>query len=271
MAWQLQAIRTTLRLLPAPLRERLAVRLFLTVRRHREPPREEDWRSRGSEMQVAGLEAVVYGAPDRPAAILIHGWEGRGLQLCAYIDPLVAAGHRVIALDGPGHGGSDGMPGLPSWSAALERVIHEVDPAIIIGHSFGGAASIVAAARTQYQGQILCLGGPPETMRIFERAREFMGLPPSGLPRFLALLRRRYEGIEFQDVLDIEAAARRWDGLLHAVLADGDQDIPVEESRRIVEAGGGDVAVVHAGHRSVMWEPEAVQAGLKALGIQLVV
>lgn len=270
MAWQLSAIRQTLRLLPAPLRERLAVRLFLTVQRHKEPPREEEWRSRGSEMTIAGLEAVVYGAPDRPAAVLIHGWAGRGLQLCAYIDPLVAAGHRVIALDGPAHGRSDGRPGLPTWTAAMERVIADVDPALIVGHSFGGAASIVAAKRANFQGQVLCLGGPPETMRIFERARDFMGLPPSGMPRFLDLLRTRYAGLRFDDVLDIEAAAREWNGLLHAVLADGDDDIPVEESRTIVEAAGGDVTIVHATHRSVMWEPDAVKAGLGALGIQLV-
>ena len=43
-----------------------------------------------------------------PSVLLVHGWEGRGAQLGALVDPLVAAGYRVVALDGPAHGDSPG-------------------------------------------------------------------------------------------------------------------------------------------------------------------
>ncbi len=265
--WQVTAVRATLKVLPAPLRERLAARLFVTARRHREPERELDWRSRGEAIELHGHQAVSFG--DGPAVLLMHGWEGRGLQLAAFIDPLVAAGHRVIALDGPGHGKNQGLPGLPTFSRLLEQCIASEQPVAIIAHSMGAGAAILAASRSDFDGHVLCLGGPAATPEVFRRAREFMGLPESGLPRFMEALRRIYGDVP-DDVMDIAGAATRCRHL-HAVLAAQDDDVPAQESRRIVEGGGGTVTVVaDATHRSVMWAPEAVQAGLQAIGIRLV-
>ncbi len=260
----LTTIRMTLRILPPPLRERWAVRLFMTRRDHGEPAREALWREQGEETRVAGHAAVGFGPAGAPVAFLMHGWEGRGLQMAAYIEPLVEAGYHVLALDGPGHGkNGKGLGALPTFSAFLEEAILERSPALIVGHSLGSAAAIVAASRTDCKARILCLGGPPETHPIFTRARKFMGLPESGRQRFYKYLMRYFDGVRIDDVMDIEACARSWSGDIHAVLAADDDDIPAEESRRIVAAAGGDVTVLAtANHRSVMWVPEAVEAGL---------
>ncbi len=263
MAVSLTALRILLRVLPAPLRECLAVRLFLMQRRHPEPEREVHLRSRGTEVTVAGLHATRFG--EGPAVLLIHGWEGRGLQLGAYVDPLVAAGHSVLALDGPNHGRNiGGIGALPTFADFLTRAIEETEAVAVVAHSLGSAAAIVASNRTGFNGTVLCLGGPAETEPIFERARAFMGLPSSGMPRFRRLLARHFD-TTYDDVLNIEAVARQTPARLAAILAAGDEDVPVEESRRIIEAGGGTCTVLDVTHRSVMWDPVAVEAGLAAL------
>src|SRR5213082_3427517 len=94
------------RVLPS-LAGRLAASLFARPRRHRRPDRERALIARGAPLPLPqGLSATQWGAG--PAVLLVHGWEGRGAQLGALVDPLVEAGYRVIALDGPAHGDSAG-------------------------------------------------------------------------------------------------------------------------------------------------------------------
>jgi hypothetical protein len=266
MAVALTAIRVLLRVLPPPLRERLAVRLFMTNRDHGEPEREALWRARGSAVMVAGCNTVAFGPEEGPVALLMHGWEGRGLQLSAFIEPLMARGMRVIAMDGPGHGRTPGMGGLPTFADALERAIAEVQPQCIIAHSVGASAAIVAASRTDYGGRILCLAGPPDSQMIFMRARAFLQLPERGRPRFVRYLGARFP-VRIDDVMDIAAAARRLRCKLHAILVEGDTEFPVEESRAIIEPTGKVTVLSGPTHRSVMWDPTAVDAGLRALGL----
>jgi pimeloyl-ACP methyl ester carboxylesterase len=260
----LTAIRTTLRVLPPRLRERLAVRLFMTPRSHTEPPREVALRKEGDRADFDGYTAVRFGPPDAPAILLMHGWEGRGLQMGAYIAPLVAAGNQVIAIDGPGHGHTKGgTPGLPTFSICLERALSAFSPVAIVAHSMGAGAALVAASRSGFQGRVLCLAGPPETHDVFTRARAFMRLPESGRERFYTYLRQTFAGIPLDDVMGIEACASRMKAEIHAVLAHDDDEFPFTESERIIEAGGGTVEVMSdVTHRSVMWDPTAVARGV---------
>jgi pimeloyl-ACP methyl ester carboxylesterase len=41
--------------------------------------------------------------------MLVHGWGGYGLQLGEFINPLLAAGYRVLAFDAPAHGSTEGV------------------------------------------------------------------------------------------------------------------------------------------------------------------
>ncbi|HEX8728518.1 MAG TPA: hypothetical protein VF739_07855, partial [Ktedonobacterales bacterium] len=86
---------------------RAALQMFMTPRRL--APR--DWEAallrRGTPLTFAnGLVARSFGAG--PRVLLVHGWEGRGMNLGMFIAPLTAAGYQVLALDGPAHGESPG-------------------------------------------------------------------------------------------------------------------------------------------------------------------
>lgn len=86
--------------------------------------------------------AEVWG--DGPVVYLMHGWGGWRGQLGAFVEPLLAAGYRVVAVDAPGHGDADpgflgaGKGTFVEFMEALDAAGREFGPAAgIIGHSLG--------------------------------------------------------------------------------------------------------------------------------------
>jgi pimeloyl-ACP methyl ester carboxylesterase len=65
--------------------------------------------------------------------VLVHGPFGASTSWNGVIDPLQAAGHRVIAAANP-------LRGLASDAAAVSDLVRTIDgPVILVGHSYGGA------------------------------------------------------------------------------------------------------------------------------------
>ena len=96
------------------------------------------------------LHVELYGDPDAPPVVLIHGWTCSARFWRLQVQDL-ATDHRVIAYDLRGHGRSgspaDGNWSLDTFGADLEAVLEAcVDgPALLAGHSLG-AMTIAAWA-----------------------------------------------------------------------------------------------------------------------------
>ncbi len=138
----------------------LAERLFTSPRRHARPERERTILATGRPFEVevqlrsprwagAKTRVAAWRWGSGPAVLLVHGWEGRGSQLGAVIEPLVAAGLSVIAFDAPAHGDSPGSRlYLTDHADAIADVVAAVGPLhATISHSFGSAAVLLAHAR----------------------------------------------------------------------------------------------------------------------------
>jgi pimeloyl-ACP methyl ester carboxylesterase len=107
----------------------------------------EGFDERELEWRGTRLRYVVGG--DGPPLVLVHGLGGtienwRGLAL-----PL-AASHRVLVPDLPGHGGSALLPEARDVDALAEAVLsvadtEEIRSAVWIGHSLGGVVALRAA------------------------------------------------------------------------------------------------------------------------------
>jgi pimeloyl-ACP methyl ester carboxylesterase len=83
-----------------------------------------------------------------PTVYLLHGWGGRRGQLGAFVDPLVAAGYRVVSVDAPSHGESpSGTTGrnratIMEFADVLNAAIARVGPPhAVIAHSIGCMAT----------------------------------------------------------------------------------------------------------------------------------
>jgi pimeloyl-ACP methyl ester carboxylesterase len=90
-----------------------------------------------------------------PLVVLVHGWNGRGSQLGAFVAPLVEAGFQVVAFDAPGHGASAGTSSsMIQFADAFDVVVDAMKPffqplAGVIAHSMGGAAVTFALNRAR--------------------------------------------------------------------------------------------------------------------------
>ncbi|QGN33055.1 alpha/beta fold hydrolase [Microlunatus sp. Gsoil 973] len=116
--------------------------------------RRRDERTADGELSVVRLNgrsvAVETWGSGEPV-YLVHGWGGWRGQLGRFVDPLVNAGVRVVALDAPGHGDSDpgslgaGRGNGMEFVEALRAVaaVHG-GPHAVIAHSFGCATTTTA-------------------------------------------------------------------------------------------------------------------------------
>ncbi|HSF38925.1 MAG TPA: alpha/beta fold hydrolase, partial [Thermoanaerobaculia bacterium] len=131
-----------------PLAGRWALDLFCTPMRHAEPAREKEL-LRTAEAFTVPFQSVHLAAHawgEGPAVLLVHGWSGRGAQLGAFVQPLVDAGHRVVAFDLPAHGRTPGrrLNGFDGRDAVL-RMGEAVGPfQAVIAHSFGAVCTTLA-------------------------------------------------------------------------------------------------------------------------------
>jgi (E)-2-((N-methylformamido)methylene)succinate hydrolase len=83
--------------------------------------------------------------------VLLHGLGGSAANWAEVVDRLVP-GRRVLAVDLPGHGGSDPLPRgavLDDYADAVAGAIEGRDgaPALVVGHSFGGQVALRLAVR----------------------------------------------------------------------------------------------------------------------------
>jgi pimeloyl-ACP methyl ester carboxylesterase len=103
------------------------------------------------QVPVHGGSVVGWTWGDGAPVYLVHGWGGAAGQLGAFVEPLVAAGYRVVSFDAPSHGASAPGPGGPrtssilEFAAALRAVATVYGPAhAVVAHSLGCAATAVA-------------------------------------------------------------------------------------------------------------------------------
>ena len=113
------------------------------------------------------LAALQWGDADAPTLLALHGWLDNAASF-AQLAPLLAAHHRVIALDLPGHGHSAHLPMSIHRYNNFDQVDHVLDVADalqlerfdLLGHSLGaGIASLTAAAAPTRIGKLALIEG----------------------------------------------------------------------------------------------------------------
>src|SRR4051812_44127697 len=100
---------------------------------------------------VKGVALRYFVAGAGPPVILVHGLGGAARNWAA-VAPALAARHRVLVPDLPGHGGSAALPALPNlapFAEVVNRIAAREDalPAVLAGHSLGGLVAVRHALR----------------------------------------------------------------------------------------------------------------------------
>jgi pimeloyl-ACP methyl ester carboxylesterase len=107
----------------------------------------------------------------KPTVILVHGAFAESSSWDAVIDPLIKAGHPVIAAANP-------LRSLATDTAAVADIVRSVEgPVVLAGHSYGGSViSNVPADAGEIVGLVYACGFAPEPgEHCFQLAAMFPG------------------------------------------------------------------------------------------------
>jgi 3-oxoadipate enol-lactonase len=127
------------------------------------------------------------GEPGGSPVVLIHGYTGNIRNWAFTVKALVKAGYRTLSADNPGHGDSSAPEDPASYTMAAMADLHHAlakqlgfAPAVVMGHSMGGAIAEEYAIRHPEDVSALVLvdsagGGPRDDqamMRMMEATME---------------------------------------------------------------------------------------------------
>ncbi|MEA2559499.1 MAG: hypothetical protein QOH06_1003 [Acidobacteriota bacterium] len=243
-----------------------AVRLFLSTRRHPVSAREQAYLRDAERVELAGdpgpLAAWLWGKEGAPMVALLHGWEGRGSQLGAFMAPLVAAGFRVVAVDAPGHGDSPGRSSsLVAIAGALRRIGERYGPlAGVIAHSAGTVGAVHSISQGLAVDRLVCVApGVDLEGYVLEFARIFGLSADAG--HALKLRIERHVGVTMRELDPRRAAADMRIPLL--VIHDRmDRETPFADGEALARSWPGArlIATQGLGHTRILWDEKVVSA-----------
>ena len=242
----------------------LAIRLFRSPVRYPRPDREIALLASANRDTLGnGVARQMWGGSQDPATLLVHGWEGRGAQLGAFVAPMIEAGHAVVTFDGPAHGDSTGtQTNIAEFAKTITQVIAPpIDFHSVIAHSFGGPATAFAIARENLRPRrIVFMSGPDSLEGVFRRFRDFLGISPEAFEIFRDRV-RQIGGITGDD-FRISDVLRQLGSPVLVVHAPDDEEVPYAEAEALV-ANCPNATLLRAdgcGHRKALYAPQIVAA-----------
>jgi len=229
----------------------------------------------GVHHDVLGREGRVaywsWGHADWPLVVCLHGWGGRGTMWSSLASALLDAQHRVVVMDAPAHGASDGdRASMPAFRNALLRVLDASGtPHALIGHSLGGLAVLAAIASRANAGvtplpMAVSIGAPSSVDRPMARFLRRHEASDAVHAEMIALLERRWH-FRWRDMDTTSLAAQADAGggaPLLVVHAADDAQVPLIESEGLVNdwpRAERWLAPDGSGHVKVLREPTVVQ------------
>jgi pimeloyl-ACP methyl ester carboxylesterase len=235
-----QKLNTILSWLVPGLAAKLAERIFVTPIPAKRPRRENAWAETAERTSLAsplGPIPVWEWGQGPQTVILVHGWSGRGLQLGAFVEPLVSRGYRVVAFDAPGHGEAHGRTSsMPAFAATLGAVARRFGPiSAVVAHSLGATASIYALAHHELDADRVIVISPSARLHaVRERFGEMTGFPPNIIDRMRGAFEDRL-GFDWEASEPLRLA-RRLEIPLMVVHDSEDRFIPHSEGAELADA-----------------------------------
>ncbi len=234
---------------------------FITPDRVPATARDEALLARGTSLGlVAGMAATAWG--EGPIVLLAHGWNSRATHWGSYIEALVVAGFRVVAVDAPGHGDSPGERcHVLEFGRQLVAASRELGPlAGVVAHSFGAGATVLALDRGLRADRVVLLSGPASLLGVVERWAQAHGLTDAELPTFLNRV-EHFVGEPIAD-LDLIRTVATLDQPVLIVHDRTDDEVPPTEGQAIATAWPGARLLLtdRFGHRRIVIAREVVRA-----------
>lgn len=213
-------------------------------------------------------ELAAWSWGEGPLVLLVHGWNGRGLQLTGMAQALAARGHRAVAFDHPAHGRSSGRTAtIPDMADAILDAADQLGGArSLVAHSLGAVAATVAMARGLAVERAVFLAPPVRPDQWLLRFGRAVGLPASAEPRLVAAIEAR-AGVPVSAVRPLELAGSLSVPLL-VVHDREDRRVPYAEGQALARVWPGArlLTTQGLGHTRLLSSPTAIEAAVDFIG-----
>lgn len=199
-------------------------------------------RARAFMLDTGTLELAAWewnsGGP-AGTALLVHGWSGTGSQLRAFVDPLVAKGFHVVAVDLPAHGRTAGkFATLPLMADTVRSLARRLTPKLIVAHSLGATATTYALTHGMQVERLVLLAPAVEMPPYLRHFANQVGLSTRAQDKMIA----KVEAIigKSIDELDLRRHAPGF-GAVKALVVHDENDVvtPHSVGRELVERWPG--------------------------------
>jgi pimeloyl-ACP methyl ester carboxylesterase len=248
--------------------------LFFRPQRYAAPARERALLAQAQRhpRTYAGKQIAVYswGAPQAAATVLlVHGWDGRGAQLGEFVEPLLAAGYRVVTFDAPAHGKSGGrQTNIREVAALLRTLAAEFAPVhAVVAHSFGVACTMYALDQDTFATRVAALGAPGTLDGLVQKFARILLLSPDTVARLRARVEQRF-GPDVWTTFSPHTLARRMRVPALIVHDQHDRDVPIEEGEMIASEwpGARFIRTRELGHRRLLRDAEVIAEITRFIG-----
>lgn len=199
-----------------------------------------------------------------PVVLLVHGWDGSPRDMQDIATALQRANARVVALDLPAHGFSDGERLTPQDSAAaiLAVAAKEGPFECVIAHSFGCPSTVLALLGGLKTASLVFFAPPLRQIDQFRRLGRKLGLEADEIEE---IIRRQDEAGHSALRFDLGAIAQTRSEPLLVIASDDDEMTPIEGARELAESWpkAKFLPAEGLGHNLTMRDPALVAATVR--------
>lgn len=247
--------------LSSKMASKQAQKIFFTPKKHAS----KQWEIENSEQAQSiilegGIHCFVWGKSDGDAILLVHGWEGRASQMSVFL-PYLANKYKLIAINAPGHGLSDGTKSNPNkFIKAIFTAQNHFGPFhAIIGHSMGGGCVVYAALEKLSVNKIISIAGPSNFENVVKAFATFIGLKGKAINIFMSDTEAEVQ-LPFYK-MDLAARVHNLRQSILVIHDELDLEIPFTEGSRYKDRikNGEFFATQGQGHRKIMQSEDVLR------------
>ncbi len=239
-----------------PLTAESAMLLLLTPVRNTKQDTPEVIQQWDSIASSSGEKIAIWHEGKGPNVLVVHGWAGQHSDMASFVAPLVAAGYRVVSIDLPAHGVSDGeLTSIPEMAEAILSVVATIGPIHgIIAHSAGCAATAIALKKGLNVARPVFIAAPARFAIFVHSFSKQSGVDYEAL--IVAFSRR---GIDI-DSIDIPAIGSKLNGGALIIHSKDDRVIPFADGKMIADAWSDShfIAYEDLGHKKILSNPTVI-------------
>jgi len=194
-------------------------------------------------------------------ALLIHGWNGRGTQLCMIAKALIEKDYTIYSYDAPGHGKAKNSRSLMTdfIDAAFELQKKVGDFDVVIGHSLGGMSTINAISRGLKTQKAIVISAGDIIQDIIDDFVVQLGLPKKVGKTMKHLFEKKYNN-QVEDYT-VHKQAQKIDIPVMVIHDKHDKDVPYTAGENIAKnlRNGHWHLTEHLGHRKILRDEKIIK------------